>query len=153
MRKKCRRKIWSTKIDPIAHAIAGAAITDEQSLNKLRLGELNAIDSIVRGEGTVTHWQLLVDCMNIAETMGLNGIGPEVLPCCEVAQQALYDAAKRYEKIKRIGLSGAGIQAIKDVIEYHDLQRSSVSRSVYETMIEKTRNKLRSHGKNVTHIT
>ncbi len=153
MRKKCRRKIWSTKIDPIAHAIAGAAITDEQSLNKLRLGELNAIDSILRGEGTVTHWQLLVDCMNIAETMGLNGIGPEVLPHCELAQQALYDAAKRYEKIKRIGLSGVGIQAIKDVIEYHDLQRSSVSRSVYETMIEKTRNKLRSHGKNVTHIT
>ena len=79
MRKKCRRKIWSTRIDPIAHAIAGAAITDEQSLNKLRLGELNAIDAIVRGEGTVTHWQLLVDCMNIAETMGDNGIGPEVI--------------------------------------------------------------------------
>jgi hypothetical protein len=153
MRKKCKRKIWATNIDVVGHAIAGAAITDTKSLNKLRLGELSAIDSIVRGEGTVTHWQLLVDCMNIAETMGLNGIGPEVLPHCELAQQALYDAAKRYEKIKRIGLSGVGIQAIKDVIEYHDLQRSSVSRSVYETMIEKTRNKLRSHGKNVTHIT
>jgi hypothetical protein len=153
MRKRCRRKVWSTNIDPIAHAIAGACITTNVALDQLRLKELNAIDAIVRGEGTVTHWQIIVDCMNIAETMALNGIGPEALPSCEIAQQALYDAAKRYEKIKKIGLTGIGIQAVRDVIEYHDLQRTSVSRSVYESMIEKTRNKLRSHGKNVTTLT
>ena len=32
-RKKCRRKVWAL-IDPIAHAIAGAAITDTASLDK-----------------------------------------------------------------------------------------------------------------------
>ena len=53
MRKQCRRKIWSTDIDVIAHAIAGAAITDKASLNKLRLAELSALEAMRMGQGTV----------------------------------------------------------------------------------------------------
>jgi hypothetical protein len=47
-------------------------------------------------------------------------------------------AAERYEKTRKMGLSGAGIQAVRDVYEYHDLQRTSIARSTYEQMIEKT---------------
>jgi hypothetical protein len=39
-RKKCKRKVWSTQINPVAHAIAGAAVADSASLDKLRLCEL-----------------------------------------------------------------------------------------------------------------
>lgn len=152
MRKQCRRRIWSTNINPVAHAIAGACITDDVSLNKLRLAELAALDAMTRGAGTREDWRLLVDMMNIAETMGKNGIGAETLEHCEVAQLALYEAAKRYEKTKKMGLSGVGINALREIHEYHDLQRTSVSRSVYESMIEKTRNYLRSRGKDVTVI-
>ena len=152
MRKQCRRKIWSTDIDVIAHAIAGASITDDASLNKLRLGELSALEAMRMGKGTLEDWRMLVDLMNITETFGKNGIGPEALPDCELAQESLHKAALRYEATKRMGLDGQGIKALQNVREWHDLQRTSVARSVYERMIEKTRNNIRSHGKDVVVI-
>lgn len=153
MRKKCKRRVWSTEINAVTHAIAGASIADKASLDKLRLCELAAIDNMVHGRGTVEDWRWLADVMNIAETMGVNGIGPEVLPHCQLAQQALFEAAKRYETTGKMGLSGLGIKAIKDVWSYHDLQRTSIARSEYEKMIQKTANYIKSHGKNVVEIT
>ena len=83
MKKRCKRKVWSTNINPIAHAIAGAAVSDKQSLDKLRLCELSAIDAMTKGMGTTEDWRWLADVINIAETMGKAGIGPEVLPYCQ----------------------------------------------------------------------
>ena len=152
MRKQCRRKIWSTQINPIQHAIAGATITDEASLNKLRLGELSALEAMRMGKGTLEDWRLLVDMLNITQTFIRYGIGPEAKEDCQKAQESLYNAAKRYEKTKRMGLDGQGITALQNVHEWHDLQRTSVARSVYEDMIEKTRNYIRSKGKEVVEI-
>ena len=152
MRKRCKRRVWSTDINPIAHAIAGACITDDGSLNQLRVGELKSLEAMKSGEAGVQDWQILCDMMNIAETMGRNGIGPEVLEHCEIANEDLHRAAKRYEATKRMGLSGEGLRALGDIMEYHDLQRTSISRAKYQQMIEKTRNYLKSHGKYVTHI-
>ena len=152
MRKKCRRKIWLTDINPITHAIVGARITDETSLNKLRLRELSCLDAMRLGHGTVEDWRVLVDMLNVTETFAKNGIGPEALEECQIAQESLYKAAKRYESTKRMGLDGLGIKALQNVYEYHDLQRTSVSRSVFEEMIEKTRNYIKSKGKDVVEI-
>lgn len=152
MKKQCRRKIWSTQINPIAHALAGASITDESSLNKLRLGELSALEAMRTGKGTLEDWRLLVDMLNITQTFIRNGIGPEAKEDCDKAQESLYNAAKRYQTTKRMGLDGQGIGALQNVYAYHDLQRTSVARSVYEDMIEKTRNYIRSKGKEVVEI-
>ena len=152
MRKQCRRKVWSTAINPISHAIAGAAITDESSLNKLRLGELSALEAMRMGKGTLEDWRLLVDMLNITQTFIRHGIGPEAREDCQKAQESLYNAAKRYEKTKQMGLDGQGIGALQNVHEWHDLQRTSVARSVYEDMIEKTRNYIKSKGKEVVEI-
>jgi len=152
MRKQCRRRVWSTSINPIAHAIAGACIADTASLNELRKNELKSLEAMKTGEAGVQEWQILCDMMNIAEMMGKSGIGPEVLDHCAAATEALHRAAKRYQATKRMGLSGEGLKALADIMEYHDLQRTSVSRAKYQQMIEKTRNYLKSHGKYVTHI-
>ncbi len=152
MRKQCRRKVWSTAINPIAHAMAGAAITDESSLNKLRLGELSALEAMRTGKGTLEDWRLLVDMLNITQTFIRHGIGPEAREDCQKAQESLYNAAKRYEKTKQMGLDGQGIGALQNVHEWHDLQRTSVARSVYEDMIEKTRNYIKSKGREVVEI-
>ena len=152
MKKKCKRKIWSTTINPITHAISGARVTENRLLDKLRMRELSAFDSMVKGWGTVEDWRVLVDMMNIAEMMGKSGIGPEVLPYCEDGCQAMTEAARRYQKSMKMGLSGVGINALREICAYHDLQRTSVSRSVYEAMITKTANYLRSKGKDVVEI-
>lgn len=152
MRKKCKRKVWSTSINPLAHAIAGAAVADNAALDKLRLCELSAIDAMTKGMGTPHDWRWLADVLNIAETMAKHGIGPEVLPYCEDAQKALLEAKERFDKTGKMGLSGTGIKAIKELWEYHDLQRTSVARSEYERMIQKTMNHVRSHGKDVVEV-
>ena len=152
MRKKCRRKVYSTEVNPIVNAIAGACIADDVSLNKLRLCELAAIDAMTKGMGTPHDWRWIADVLNIAETMAKHGIGPEVLPYCEEAQKALLEAKERYDKTGKMGLSGTGIRAVKDLWEYHDLQRTSVARSEYEKMIRKTMDNIRSHGKDVVEV-
>jgi hypothetical protein len=153
MKKQCKRKVWSTSINPVAHAIAGAAVSDKKSLDKLRLCELSAIDAMTKGMGITEDWRWLADVVNIAETMGKSGIGPEVLPYCQEAQTALLEAAERYQKTGKMGLSGQGIRAIKDVWEFHDIQRTSIARSEYEKMIRKTANYIKSQGKDVVEIT
>jgi len=151
MRKKTRRKVWNL-IDPITHAIVGASITQREKLDKLRLLEYSALDAITKGSGTVQDWRTLVDVLNLSETMARGGIGVEVLPVCEKAQESLHKAAMRYQETMRMGLDGEGIKAIRDLIEYADLQQSSISRSEFERYIQKTKDYIKSHGKQVVEI-
>jgi hypothetical protein len=139
-------------VNPIEFAITGAAITAEDKLDQLRMSELSAIESLVKGNGTTGDWKVLVDMMNIAETMGNHGIGIEVLPVCEIVQAEMEAAAKRYETTRKMGLSGTGIRYIKELYALHDLQRQSVSRSEFERMIDKTINYIRSNHHRVVHL-
>jgi hypothetical protein len=151
MRKSTKRKHYAL-LNPIRHALLGAGITQDYLLNKLRLTELSALDAMAKGKGTLQDWRELTDMMNISEVMAMQGIGAEVLPHCKQAQEALEQAALRYQSTMRMGLSGTGINALREVFEYHDLQRRSIARSVYEKMIIKTRQRIQSKAKEVVEI-
>ena len=151
MKKRTKRKMWNL-IDPIMHGIVGAAITPRQTLNKLRVVEYSALESITKGTGTIHDWRTLVDLLNLSEVMARGGIGPEVLPVCEKAQDALHKAAMRYQATMRMGFDGVGIHAIREVIEYADLQQGSISRSEFEKYVKKTRDHIRSNNHKVVEI-
>jgi hypothetical protein len=151
MRKQCKRKVYQL-IDCVSHAIAGAGITTDDFLKQLKDKELAAIEAMRTGNATVYTWQELVDMNNICQVMARNGIGPEALVDCMIAEIELKHAAKRFESTGRMLLTGPGLKAINEVLEWHHLQRTSVSRSKYDRMIEKTRNKIRSRSKDVTVI-
>jgi hypothetical protein len=152
MRKQTKRKIWAL-IDPIQHGIIGASITPRQTLDKLRFTEYAALDAITKGMGTVGDWRTLVDVLNLSEMMARNGIGKdEVLPVCERAQTALHDAAMRYQNTMKMGFDGLGIQALRDLLEYADLQQGSISRAEFEKYVKKTRDYIRSNGNLVVEI-
>lgn len=152
MRKKCKRRVWSTNINPVAHAIAGAAVPDKQSLDKLRICELSAIDAMIKGLGTPEDFRWIADVLNIAECMAKDGIGIELLAICEKAQKELLDAKARYDKHGKLGLSGEGIKVLRELLEMHDLQRTSVARSQYEKAIRKTANRIKSRANDVVEI-
>lgn len=141
MRKVCRRKVWA-KIDPIAHAIAGVRPTSEADRAALHIRELSALDAMTHGRGGLQEWHDLTAVLNLCEAAALTVIGPEALPSCKAAQEALMDAARRFEATGRMGLTATGIQALRDVIEYHDMQRRSISRSEYEGVIRKARKQI-----------
>ncbi|MEJ7932563.1 hypothetical protein WG922_21515 [Ramlibacter sp. AN1015] len=142
MRKRCKRKVYGL-VNPILHALQGAAITDVAALNKLRVREVRALEAFQFGRADLRDWQDLVDMLNIAETMARGGIGPEVLPVCEQAQEALLQAGERQRAGKRMGVDGPGLVALRELAEYHDLQRTSVSRAEYERAITRTSNRIR----------
>ena len=150
-RKRTKRKTWAL-LDPIQHAVIGAAITPRQTLDKLRFLEYTALDAITKGMGTIQDWRTLVDVLNLSEVMAKNGIGPEVLPVCAKAQEALHKAAMRYQDTKKMGLDGLGIQAIRELIEYADLQQASISRAEFEQYVKKTRDYIKSNSDRVVEI-
>jgi len=153
MRKQTKRKVWNL-IDPITHAVVGASITHRDKLDKLRMMEYSALEAMTKGQGTIHDWRTLVDVLNLSETMARNGIGKdEVMPVCQKAQEALHQAAERYQKTMSMGLSGLGIQAVRELIEYADLQQSSISRSEFEKYIKKTKDYIKSNGNLVVEIT
>ena len=148
MKKQCKRKIYKL-VNPIEYAIKGALIMTPEELANLRLKELTSLDAIIKGTGTKQDWRDLVDCLNLTEVMAMNGVGPEAMDSCMVAQQALEEASDRYMKTGKMGLSGTGIKAIRDVIEYAALQQTSIPRSQFEKLIDKTRNMMRGRGNQV----
>ena len=151
MRKQVKRKVWAL-LNPIKHSIEGACITDRDKLDKLRVMEYSALEAITKGMGTIQDWHTLTEVLNLSETMARGGVGPEVLPVCEKAQKALFKAAERYNSTMRIVLDGEGIKAVRELIEYADLQQSSVSRSEFERYIQKTRDYLKSKNSSVVEI-
>ena len=153
MRKQTKRKVWAL-IDPITHAVVGASITQRDKLDKLRMMEYSALEAMTKGHGAVSDWRTLVDVLNLSETMARHGIGKdEVLPVCQKAQDALHEAAERHQRTMCMGLSGEGSQAIRDLIEYADLQQSSIPRSEFERYIQKTKDYIKSNGHLVVEIT
>lgn len=150
-KKRTKRKIWAL-LDPIQHALIGAAITPRKTLDKLRFLEYSALDAITKGKGTIQDWRTLVDVLNLSEVMAKGGVGPEVLPVCEKAQEALHKAAMRYQSTLQMGLDGVGIQAVRELLEYADLQQASISRAEFEQYVKKTRDYIKSNSDKVVEI-
>lgn len=151
MRKRTIRRHYEL-VNTVVFALEGASLISEEKKNKLRFRELAAIEAFVRGKATVQEWHDINSMLSVTETMAKDGFGPEALPTCQSAQGHLIDAARRFEATGKMGLTGPGIQAMRDLYEYHDLQRSSVCLRVYENFIQKAIDRIRSNSPDVVHI-
>lgn len=149
MKKRTRRKIWDTSINPITHAMVGASITDEESLNVMRKREEGSIEAFRTGVATKQDWNNINAAVRLAESMSEGGIGPEVMVHVKIAEMHLLEARERFARIGKIGTTGMGLQAFRDLLEYHELQRTSVSRSVYEKHIQRVSNMIKSKSPKV----
>ena len=151
MRKQTRRKVYRL-VNPISYAIEGATITPSEVLDKLRQRELTSIEAFRMGKADLADWKMINDMANLCEVMAKSGIGPEALEAAERTHEHLLEAYHRFNSTKKMGTSGLGLVAFRDCYEYHDLQRQSVSRSVYEQMLTKTMNQLRSKSPDVLEL-
>ena len=148
MKKRKHRKRWAL-VDPIQYAIDGAAITPQKLLDELRLLELSHLSAMRDGTAGLEQWRALADMVNLCETMASGGVGPEALPACQEAEEALIAAAARFERTGRMAMLHGEAQALAEVQAYHDLQRQCISRGEYERWIAKTRDLIRSKARSV----
>jgi predicted HAD superfamily phosphohydrolase len=144
MRKQTRRKIWDTTINPITHAIVGASITDDESLEVLRKKENGSLEAFRNGAAKPQDWNNINAVVQLAESMAAANIGPEVMVHVKIAEMHLIDAHDRWKRIGKMGSTGPGLQSFQDIIEYHELQRTAVSRSVYESHIKRVTDMIKS---------
>ena len=147
-RKHCKRKHYAL-MDPITLAIAGAAIPDAALLDKLRVLELAALQAWADGAATSEDWRTFADLVNLTTSMAGMGVGPEAMEAAHRAEAALLRAHGRYATGLPMTASRTDVQALRDLYEYHDLQRMSVARSVYERAIVLTIGKIKGAGPNV----
>ena len=131
-RKTTRRKHWPL-INPIDMAIEGACITSNGLLNKLRFRELSAIESFAKGQAVPNDWRELADMHKVAKTLVSMGIGgDEAKLACALADQALQAAHANQAQRGKLGMTGLQIQALRDLYQWHDAQRTAINRSRYE---------------------
>ena len=143
--KKPFRSKWSRDANILARVVTGVLPTPEGLLERQRMVELQAIEAFAKGYATPDDFRVCADMLNVAETMAFNGIGrDEVTPVCETCQEQPIAAKDRHDQGKTLGLSAMGLKVLRDLAEYHDLQRTSVDWATYERMIVKTANRIRS---------
>ena len=144
-RKRTQRKIYAL-FHPVEFAITGASIADEASLEILRKREDGSYEAFRTGTANKQDWNNINAVCSLAESMASAGIGEEVMVPKAIAEMHLLQAKERYEKTGRMGSTGLGLQSFKDIIEYHELQRTSVARSVYEGHIKRVSDMIRSRS-------
>ena len=144
MRKRTRRKIYDTTMCPVTHAIVGASVTDDGSLDYLRKIEGDSYEAFRTGKATKRDWNNINVVARHAESMAAANIGPEVMVVVKIAEMHLLEAKERFERIGKMGTTGLGLKAMKELLEYHELQRTAVSRSVFESHIKRVTDMIRS---------
>ena len=134
---------------PVTHAMAGAAITDKESLDMLRKRENGSMDAFRNGTATKADWNNINTVAMLAESMAEAGVGPEVMVHVKIAEMHLLDAQERFVRLGKMGSTALGLQSFQDIIEYHDLQRTSVARSVYEKHIKRVTDMVKSRSSKI----
>lgn len=152
VRRKRKYQPRPVLINPMQFVKEGLAVTPDEDLNKLRMLELASLEAFRTGAATLEDWHRVKAMLNVAETMARAGIGEEVLSVCMQAQDHLIESAERHKRIGRMGASGPALACWRDLFEYHDLQRTSVTRIEYEKLIQKTYDRERSKAPEVIDI-
>lgn len=143
MRKRCRRKVWGVNPDAVHVAIVGARVIDDRRLAELRALEHAALDAFQFGRAEWKHWGAITGVVQAARVLVEFGVGPEVQPTIEQVERFLEAAQARHEATGRLGATGPDLQAVRDLFEYHDLQRTSVDLATYQRAVEKAINRAR----------
>lgn len=144
-RKQCRRKVWGLG-DAVSVAIQGARVIDDRRLAALREVERTALEAFQFGRAEWKHWGAITGVVQAARVLVEFGVGPEVLPTVEQVERFLEAAQARHEATGRLGATGPDLQAVRDLYEYHDLQRTSIDLATYQRAVEKAINRAR-HAK------
>ena len=131
------------------YAMAGAAIMDEESLTILRGRENASMAAFRNGSATKQDWNNINAVVRLAESMASANIGPEVMVPVKIAEMHLLDAQERFKRIGKMGSTALGLQSFQEIIEWHELQRTSVARSVYEKHIKRVTDMVRSKSPKV----
>jgi hypothetical protein len=142
MKKKTHRK-YTSKQHPVQLAIECASIITPQRNNEYRKRERSMLDRMAQGAFDDDTWHEALYMVNQSELMACVGIGPEVLEPVRRAQVSLARMRARRTPDCAWRADPGEVYELREVQEYHDLQRQSIPYGQYREFIKKTVNKTR----------
>jgi hypothetical protein len=97
---------------------------DKAARDRVMARFLTALEAMARGEHPGNEeWRDLSDAINTVETLTLTLRkleSAQVMPTVTAAIAAMVGAAKRFQAGQRMGLSGEGLQALRDVLAIYE---------------------------------
>lgn len=136
MSKHKKRRVRWVSSNPISIAITGVRKLNDNILSDLRLMELSSIEAIASGKGGQHDLSLLAGMAKLTEILADNGIGVEAKQIAIDAQEALHSITDRSDRIGKLGVSMAELDALRTAFDAHDQQRQMVSHSAYEKFLK-----------------
>jgi len=126
MKKKSKYKPKGVRLDNMSWIIAGMKKvgTLPTAGVALKLKNHEALDSILMGEGTRDHVDVLIAAVNMAEAMVRlrEELGADWKTEIKAAQDALFTMARRGVEKNKFAFTGPEMNAVKLVMDVHDVQ-------------------------------
>jgi hypothetical protein len=126
MRKKSSYKPRPIRADNLNWILAGMKKvgTLPSAGLELKLKNHEALDSVLKGQGTRDHMDVLISAVNICEALVRvrDDLGLDWANEIRAAQDALYTMAKRCAEKNRFAFTGPEMTAMKLVMDVHDVQ-------------------------------
>jgi hypothetical protein len=126
MRKKSKYKPRPVRTDNLNWILAGMRKvgTLPTAGIALKLKNHEALDSILRGQGTKEHVDVLINAVNMAEAMVRirDDLGADWKTEIRAAQDAIYTMAKRGIEKGSFAFTGPEMTALRLVMDVHDAQ-------------------------------
>ncbi|MCU0943088.1 MAG: hypothetical protein MUE35_11115 [Hydrogenophaga sp.] len=96
-------------------------------MDRLRTAELTAVDAFARGAARELEWHDINAMVGICAEAARAGIGIEAAAACELATKHLAEDFERFRRTGKMGTTGPGLQAYRDVFQFMVLQRQSIT--------------------------
>ncbi len=131
MRKKSKYKPRGVRYDNMTWIIAGMKKvgTLPSAGVALKLKNHEALDSMLKGEGTREHVDVLINAVNMSEALirVREDLGRDWASEIRAAQDAIYSMGKRGIEKNRFAFTGPEMNAVRLVMDLHDSQLDECS--------------------------
>lgn len=131
MRKKSNYKPKGVRLDNLSWIVAGMRKvgTLPAAGVALKLKNHEALDSILKGQGTRAHVDVLISSVNMSEALIRirDDLGKDWAEEIKAAQDAIYTMGKRGVEKDRFAFTGPEMNAVKLVMDLHDVQLDNCS--------------------------
>jgi hypothetical protein len=131
MKKKSKYKPRGIRYDNLSWIVAGMKKvgTLPTAGVALKLKNHEALDSILKGQGTREHVDILIAAVNMSEALVRlrEDLGRDWAEEIKAAQDAIYTMGKRGVEKNRFAFTGPEMTAVKLVMDLHDVQLDECS--------------------------
>ena len=147
MRKKSKYRPKGVRLDTVNWVLSGM-----QKVGKLptagvglKLKNHEALDSILKGQGTRTHVDVLIHAVNVAEALIRirDDLGADWAAEIKAAQDAIYTMGKRGIEKGSFAFTGPEMTAVRVVMDVHDVQLDDCSVKEMEKALELVNEEIR----------